>query len=125
MVAKGLYFPFASYGYFSLQEQPHRQHLSCDISYAGYAMARVAPDQHVVARNRNPHGLEPRGPKSSDDTVTFQEIISRSVSEFHLVMYSSKVRLLINTHIGEGGGRREHKACSVESRSLSANSVGT
>lgn len=28
MVVKGFYFPLASYGYFSLQKQTHRQHLS-------------------------------------------------------------------------------------------------
>lgn len=62
-----------------------------DIPSAGNSVARADPDLRVVARNRNPHGLEPRGPRPSDDTVTFQEITSRSASELHLVNHSSWV----------------------------------
>lgn len=52
-------------------------------------MAVADPILYVVARNRNLHGLEPQGPKHSDNTVTFQEIIAHSVPEFHMVIYSS------------------------------------
>lgn len=73
-------------------KQLQRQLHSCDTaqvsgSHAGNSPAGANTDLHAITRNRNPQGLEPRGLKRSDDTVTFQEIASRSASEFHIVTY--------------------------------------
>lgn len=72
------------------RKQLQRQPLSCDTlkvegSHAGSPLAGANTDPRAKTRNRNPQGSEPRGPKHSDDTVTFQEIASHSASEFYTV----------------------------------------